>query len=111
MDTSYRRTQVGNGALHTAPHLSAPNGVLQPQGSSRTGSETAAVDPSARLHRDGISQDGGGTWLASKSVKLSACTVAGVIFGVAAEKAKGTVHNSWTGEAVSCLEKWDGSLN
>ena len=88
MDTNYRRTQVGNGVLHTAPSLSS-NGVLQPQGSSRTGSETAAVDPSARLHCDGISQDGGGTWLASKFIKLSACTVAGVIFGVAAEKAKG----------------------
>ena len=87
MDTNYRRTQIGNGVLHTAPSLSS-NGVLQ--GSSRTGSETAAVDPSARLHRDGISQDGGGSWLASKFIKLSACTVAGVIFGVAAEKAKGT---------------------
>ena len=34
-------------------------------------------------------QHEGGGWLTANFVKLSACTAAGVVFGVAAEKAKG----------------------
>ena len=78
-EMSYRRSpEVNNGAAH-----STTNGVHLT--GYRKGLESTPQTSASHHVGHGQSQLSRGSWF----VKLSACTAAGVVFGFAAEKAKG----------------------
>ena len=82
-DVSYRSTaQATNGAT--------PHGGTNGYHHLSNGSMAAASSYQAKKQGTPLMRHEGGGWLtANKFVKLSACTAAGVVFGFAAEKAKG----------------------
>ena len=88
MDTtaSYRSTAATNGAT---PHGGA-NGYHHLSNGS-TSTKTAAVSQyqAKKQRAPAVMRHEGGGWLTGNFVKLSACAAAGVVFGFAAEKAKG----------------------
>ena len=81
-DVSYRSTaQATNGAT--------PHGVANGYHHLSNGSVAAASSYQAKKQGAPLMRHEGGGWLTANFVKLSICTAAGVVFGFAAEKAKG----------------------
>ena len=94
-DLSNRSTAARTLTDGATPH-GGTNGRCHHPGSNGSIMQPAAAPSSYQAKKQGapavMRREGGGGWLTANFVKLSACTVAGVVFGFAAEKAKGMKH-------------------